>query len=341
MLNWPARTSVSERIRIRARASSSLGLLLWSALVLLGEPAQAVAGNDPSAVPSPDAPQSTSPKESDAMTTTMNRAAAYAVRHDSTWTVKVEGPTTLLTPTPVPVDPNDPEFYAFSAAPWPSRGSLDEVEYAEEAARQLLADAPAMRPDGPVERLGNGVALVRCSALVEGRVIRMVVLGRALDAQVIGLVLVGTDATIRGREDVARRLFASLAKVEPEQLSSAGLSAEDHAFVGAWSTDEVMTSGGGFDFGGSASMVTQRILELNPDGTFRYGSRTAGGGPGLTFEAGFSVQQVGSWSVDRGSSGTYLVLFAGGGSERVRCVLYEGKLVLGESGARKFYSRLR
>ena len=328
-------------MRIPNRVARPCGTLLWLTAALLAVPASAAAGNEAAGVPAPDEPRSITPKEQDTMTTTINRAAAYAIRHDPTWTVRVEGPSVLLTPTAVPVDSNDPEFYAFSAAPWPSRGSLDEVEYAEEAARQLLADAPAMRPDGPVERLGNGVALVRCSAWVEGRTIRMVVLGCAIDAQVIGLVLVGTDATIRGREDVARRLFASLAKVEPEQLSSAGLSAEDHAFVGAWSTDDVMTSGGGFDFGGSASMVTQRILELNPDGTFRYGSRTAGGGPGLTFEAGFSVQQVGSWSVDRGSSGTYLVLFAGGGSERVRCVLYEGKLVLGESGARKFYSRLR
>jgi hypothetical protein len=61
----------------------------------------------------------------------------------------------------------------------------------------------------------------------------------------------------------------------------------------------------------------------------------------VTFEAGFSVQQAGSWTVDRGSGGTYLVLFAGGGSERVRCVPYQGQLVLGESGARKFCSRLR
>lgn len=330
-----------QSMRIPNRVARPCGTLLWLTAALLAVPASAAAGNETAGVPAPDAPRSITPKEQDTMTTTINRAAAYAVHHDPTWTVRVEGPSVLLKPTAVPVDSNDPEFYAFSAAPWPSRGSLDEVEYAEEAARQLLADAPAMRPDGPVERLGNGVALVRCSAWVEGRTIRMVVLGRAIDAQVIGLVLVGTDATIRGREDVARRLFASLAKVEPAQLSAAGLSAEDQVFVGAWSTDDVMTSGGGFDFGGSASMVTQRILELNPDGTFRYGSRAAGGGPGVTFEAGFSVQQAGSWTVDRGSGGTYLVLFAGGGSERVRCVPYQGQLVLGESGARKFYSRLR
>lgn len=275
------------------------------------------------------------------MTTTINRAAAYAVRHDPLWTVKVEGPSVLLTPTAVPVDPNDPEFYAFSAAPWPSRGSLDEAEHAEEAARQLLADAPAMRPDGPVERLGDGVALVRCSAAVDGRVIRMIVLGRVWDAQIIGLVLIGTDVTIRGREQRARVLFASLAKAAPEPVGPTGLSAEDQVFVGVWSADDVMTSGGGFDFGGSASMVTQRILELNPDGTFRYGSRTAGGGPGVTFEAGFSVQQAGSWSIDRSSGATYLVFVSGGGSEHVRGVLYQGQLVLGESGSRKFYARIR
>jgi hypothetical protein len=35
------------------------------------------------------------------------------------------------------------------------------------------------------------------------------------------------------------------------------------------------------------------------------------------------------------------VFVSGGGSEHVRGVLYQGQLVLGESGSRKFYARIR
>lgn len=275
------------------------------------------------------------------MTTTVNRSGAYSVQHEPSWTAKVEGPAMLLTPTAVPDDPEDPEFYLFRAAPWAVGGSLDNPEYADEAVTQLLADVPMMRPDGPVERLGEGVALVRCSTFAEGRRVRMIALGKVMDAQIVSLISVGTDSTLRDRELRARRLFASLARVAPAEFGAASLGPEDAVFVGVWSADEVMSAGGGFDFGGGASMVTQRILELNPDGSFRYGSRAAGGGPGVTFDAAFSVQQAGTWSVERGAGGTYLVFVAGGGAERVRSVLYEGKLVLGESGGRKFYSRLR
>ncbi|MFZ9914347.1 MAG: hypothetical protein ACO3IB_03305, partial [Phycisphaerales bacterium] len=99
--------------------------------------------------------------------------------------------------------------------------------------------------------------------------------------------------------------------------------------------------GGGFDFGGSASMVTQRILDLGRDGRFTFGSRSAGGGSGNTFESGLSIDAQGTWSIERTGGATMLVLRGTDGrTERIRCTIYEGQLVVGESGARKFYSRI-
>ena len=58
--------------------------------------------------------------------------------------------------------------------------------------------------------------------------------------------------------------------------------------------------------------------------------------------SGFTVDASGTWRIERGAGATYLVLTAsGGGTERVRCAMHEGQLVLGEPGARKFFTRLR
>lgn len=102
----PARTYQAERIP--NRAARLCGTLLSLTAALMAMPAPSVAGNETTGGPAPGAMRSTVSKEQDTMTTTINRAAAYAVRHDPTWTVRVEGPSVLLTPTAVPVDPNDP-----------------------------------------------------------------------------------------------------------------------------------------------------------------------------------------------------------------------------------------
>jgi len=111
---------------------------------------------------------------------------------------------------------------------------------------------------------------------------------------------------------------------------------------GTWSTEEVLSPGGGFDAGGSATMVTERILDLAADGRYAISSRSAGGGPGATFDTPAEVVQRGIWSVTRaGDRATLQLRSADGSLSAVPCALFEGKLLLGPSGQRKFFTRVR
>ena len=212
--------------------------------------------------------------------------------------------------------------------------------------RRFLAIVTAsLQRDGAAEKIDGGGILVRCSGEVNGRTMRLLVFARTIDSKLIGLVVTGDDATIEKRAQVARTLYATLRKPDAAAMAAKGASGNvnsaDLAFAGRWSTEEVLSSGGGFDFGGSASMVTQRILDLGRDGRFTFGSRSAGGGSGNTFESGLSIDAQGTWSIERTGGATMLVLRGTDGrTERIRCTIYEGQLVVGESGARKFYSRI-
>lgn len=311
------------------------------------------AADDPANTPS-DARKPTesaaTPKPKDAvaertMKTTNNPSGGYAVTHEPSWAVQSEGPSTVLMPSTTPADPANPEFYGLSAVPWNGRGALQDPANTELAVRELLADAPGLRRDGAAEKIDGGGILVRCSGEVNGRTMRLLVFARTIDSKLIGLVVTGDDATIEKRAQVARTLYATLRKPDAAAMAAKGaagaVNSADLAFAGRWSTEEVLSSGGGFDFGGSASMVTQRILDLGRDGRFTFGSRSAGGGSGNTFESGLSIDAQGTWSIERTGGATMLVLRGTDGrTERIRCTIYEGQLVVGESGARKFYSRI-
>lgn len=203
--------------------------------------------------------------------------------------------------------------------------------------------APATgTPAKPAPREVDAI-LIRASAQTEGGSVRVVVLARNLGESLVGLVAFGDDRTIAAREDRARVLFASIEPLAPARRAAGGAgvaTAADLVFSGRWKTEEVLASGGGFDVGGQASMVTERILELGRDGRFALGARSAGGGSGVAFEGGFRVDARGSWRVERAGELAYLVLSAEGAApERVRCAMHEGKLVLGEPGARTFFDR--
>lgn len=104
----------------------------------------------------------------------------------------------------------------------------------------------------------------------------------------------------------------------------------------------MLSAGGGFDAGGSATMVTERILDLAADGRYTISSRSAGGGPGATFDSPAEVVQRGTWTVAReGERATLNLRSSDGGTTPVACALFEGKLVLGPAGQRKFFTRVR
>lgn len=290
-------------------------------------------------------PQPAAPKP-DGLRMTTNQEGGYSVRHDPAWTVKNDGPATVLMPSKEPADPNNPEFYGLNAVPWDKQGALDEGDNPRQAVQDLMREAPALKQDGRIEKLGGGAILGRFSADTEAGKVRLVILARIVSGNLVALVTSGNDATIAKREAKARTLFATLKEAGRAEAgggagAGAGVAQVDLQFAGRWSTEEVLSSGGGFDAGGSASMVTQRILELGRDGRFTFGSRSAGGGSGATFESGLSVDARGTWSIERGGGSTMLVLrTADGNAQRVRCTIHEGQLVVGEPGARKFYTRI-
>lgn len=338
---------MTNRSQTAASASTQLVAVLAASMALLPTAcSESLSGTAPKTTAVPEAAAAPAPADApDAPPSNMNTAsnpdAGYAIEHDPAWTVKVEGPSIVAMPTTTPADPGNPEFYGFSAVPWTGKGTLADARDAEAAVRLLLADAPGVRRDGGVEQVGDGGILVRCSGDANGRPMRMCLFARVVDAKLVGLVVLGDDATMTAREQTARTLFATLRRSEVRAPAPGGVAAADLAFAGRWSSDEVLSSGGGFGFGGDASMVTQRILELARDGTFTLGSRSAGGGSGSTFESGLSIDARGQWRIERSGGATYLVMRGtDGSSDRVRCTIYEGQLVLGESGSRKFFARL-
>lgn len=294
----------------------------------------------------PSVDKAVAPK-ADGLRMTTNQEGGYSVRHEPSWTVKSDGPATVLFPTREPVDPANPEFYGFNAVPWEGTGALDQGDNARRAVEELMRETPGLVQDGRVEMLGNGAILGRFHADTEIGRMRLVVLARVIRGNIVALATTGNDATIRTREAKARELFATLKEAGRDEppvgggVNGAGIASGDLQFAGRWSTEEVLSSGGGFDAGGSASMVTQRILELGRDGRFSLGSRSAGGGAGNTFESGLSIDAQGTWSIERSAGGAVLVLRSSDGeSQRVRCAMYEGQLVIGESGSRKFFTRI-
>jgi hypothetical protein len=278
----------------------------------------------------------------DGLAESRNAEGGYALRHDRSWTVRSEGATSVLLPDPNAVGGDDPEFYAISSMPWNAGESLVDPTTAERAARDFLADAPGVRRDGAPERIADDTVLLRCSADdAQGRPMRLHVIARQRGRAVFAVVTSGTDATIAARSQRARSLAATLRPIEAASSATARGDL-DASIVGRWSTDEVMSSGSGFDAGGSMTMVTQRIIDLGANGTFTVGSRSAGGSASMSFGSDFEIDARGRWRVERRDGAAYIVMSdEGGGAERVRYALHEGQLVLGEPGSRAFWSRMR
>lgn len=274
----------------------------------------------------------------DNMKTTSNPTGGFAVSHEPSWEVRSEGPATVIMPTSNPSDPSNPELYGFNSAPWTRGGSLEDAANAETAANMMLADMQGLRREGKIEKLDGGGIMLSCSGEHEGRTMRIRLFARLIDGNLVSMLVLGDDATIDSRLRTGRTLFATLRKSEVAKGTAA--AGVDPAFVGRWSCEEALTSGGGFDVGGAASLVTERILELDGDGTFVTGSRAATGNSDTSVVSGFTVDARGTWRIERGAETTYLLLTTSGGADRLRCTIHEGQLVVGEPGSRKFFTRL-
>ena len=278
----------------------------------------------------------------DGLVESTNDAGGYSVRHDRRWTLHSEGVTSILTPDASALGGDDPEFYAISSMPWTTGDSLTDPAVSERAAREFLADAPGIRRDGAPERIADNTVLLRCSGTdAQGRTMRLHVVARQERRSVVAIITTGTDATITERSRTARTLAGTLRPVE-RKAGTTGRADLDAAVVGRWTTDEVMSSGSGFDAGGAMTMVTQRIIDLAADGSFSVGSRSAGGSAGVSFGSDFEIDARGRWSVERRDGIAFIVLSdERGGTDRIRYALHEGQLVLGEPGSRAFWSRMR
>ncbi len=278
----------------------------------------------------------------DGLVESINATGGYALRHDRSWTLRTEGATSVLLPDANAVAGDDPEFYAVSSMPWNAGESLVDPATAERAARAFLADAPGVRRDGAPERIAEDSVLLRCSADdAQGRTMRLHVVARQLGRTVVAIVTSGTDTTIAARSGQARSIAAKVRPIEAK-ASAAARGDLDPSIVGRWSTDEVLSSGSGFDAGGAMTMVTQRIIDLGADGTFTVGSRSAGGSASVSFGSDFEIDARGRWRVERRDGVAFVIMSdERGGTDRVRYALHEGQLVLGEPGSRAFWSRIR
>jgi hypothetical protein len=269
---------------------------------------------------------------------TLNEIGGYGFRHDAKWRVEQQGPTTTVLPTVPLVEGQLPEFYALTSVAWDDPNPLANGDTALKAARALLATDEIAR-EGDVETLPGGGVVVRSSVpTADGGRMQVRVIARAEKGRLVGVGILAMEKDIARNEKMARDIFATVRFIPVKEV----VGAADAAFIGTWSTEEVLSAGGGFDAGGSATMVTERILDLAADGRYAISSRSAGGGPGATFDAPAEVVQRGTWSVTReGDRATLQLRSADGSLNAVPCALFEGKLVLGPSGQRKFFTRVR
>ena len=269
---------------------------------------------------------------------TLNEIGGYGFRHDAKWRVERDGPTTTVLPDVPLVEGQLPEFYALTSVAWDDPSPLANGETALKAARALLATDEIAR-EGDVEKLPGGGVVVRSSVpTADGGRMQVRVIARAEKGRLVGVGILAMEKDIARNEKIARDIFATVRFIPVKEV----VGAADAAFIGTWSTEEVLSAGGGFDAGGSATMVTERILDLAADGRYAISSRSAGGGPGATFDAPAEVVQRGTWSVTRdGDRATLQLRSADGSLNAVACALFEGKLVLGPSGQRKFFTRAR
>lgn len=269
---------------------------------------------------------------------TLNEVGGYGFRHDAKWRVEREGPTTTVLPDVPLVEGQLPEFYALTSVAWDDPSPLTNGETALKAARALLATDEIAR-DGDVEKLPGGGVVVRSSVpTADGGRMQVRVIARAEKGRLVGVGILAMEKDIARNEKIARDIFATVRFIPVKEV----VGAADAAFIGTWSTEEVLSAGGGFDAGGSATMVTERILDLAADGRYTISSRSAGGGPGATFDSPAEVVQRGTWTVTReGDRATLNLRSSDGGTTPVACALFEGKLVLGPAGQRKFFTRVR
>ncbi|MFM7260235.1 MAG: hypothetical protein ACKO3W_06485, partial [bacterium] len=269
---------------------------------------------------------------------TVNELGGYAFRHDAKWRVETDGPATIVLAAMPAAEGELAEFYAVTGVPWEESGPLTNNDVALKAARQLLGSLEIER-EGDVEPLPGGGMLFRSSVTAaDGSRIGVRVLARVEKARIVGIGLLAKPADLPRQEEVARGLFKSVRFVPVKEV----VGTADPEFVGTWSTEEVLSAGGGFDAGGAATMVTERTLVLGADGRFSISSRTAGGGSGLTFESPAGDRREGTWSVTRtGDRATLRLRGNEGDTTAVPCAIFEGKLVLGPAGERKFFTRVR
>ncbi|MCE2883383.1 MAG: hypothetical protein LW806_00585 [Planctomycetaceae bacterium] len=269
---------------------------------------------------------------------TLNEIGGYGFRHDAKWRVEQQGPTTTVLPAVPLVEGQLPEFYALTSVAWDDPSPLANGETALKAARALLATDEIAR-EGDVEKLPGGGVVVRSSVpTADGGRMQVRVIARAEKGRLVGVGILAMEKDIARNEKIARDIFATVRFIPVKEV----VGAADAAFIGTWSTEEVLSAGGGFDAGGSATMVTERILDLAADGRYTISSRSAGGGPGATFDSPADVVQRGTWTVTReGERATLNLRSSDGGTTPVACALFEGKLVLGPAGQRKFFTRVR
>ncbi|MBL9120735.1 MAG: hypothetical protein JNL80_12570 [Phycisphaerae bacterium] len=301
--------------------------------------ASATAGDQPNTSP---ASLRADGRAADTMTELVHDLGGYAIRYPKTWSRTTEGSAALLTPDGPNAGSPMAEMYAINSMPWTAGRTLDDPATAEQAAAELLADAPRLHREGKLEPLPGGGVLMRCSGRGDdGADLRLSILARNGDRRVVAIVTSGDATTVAARERQAKELLATLRFVEPKDASP--LPAHlDREVIGRWSSDEILSSGSGFDSFGTTSLVTQRILDLGADGTFSRGSRSAGGNAGVSIDSPFEVTARGTWRVERSGESNYIVFSTSDGStERARFVMHEGQLVFGQSGSRKFYSRIR
>lgn len=278
----------------------------------------------------------------------MQLDGGLSIRYPSTWTQQELGAFKALVPASEPNQIFPKAIYAVQTAPW-ELGDLSAAELGERLVPVVAQFFPGVAQEGAVETLGtsmrDGVRLKfgggQAIAGLDGK---LHLLAKVQDGTVLLLMGLGDESAMKAHDETVRemlRTFKSGKSVGIGQIAGAaertpddGIGPIDPELVGTWRSTETLNSPS-FD-GGGATMVTETVLELKADGTYSMGSRSAGGGSGMTFDAPLTISSRGQWS----ASDSILRSRDDSGSSEVKYLWHEGQLVFKlDNGKYMFWSK--
>lgn len=291
------------------------------------------------------------------------------LRYARDWMVQDLGGMKALLPPPVAGQAMATAMYACVEAPWSPAFSLASPEAVAHLVGWMGQMLPGLRQLGPPEALATGshggLRLRFEAPAVTGVATYVELLVRNQGHSLLSIVGMGDRGGLAAHErtvlDMLRMAELRAVPAQPQPVSvpypqgqphvgappqygpapAQGMQGRsgmgplgpiDTALVGTW-----RSSSSNSDWRHDMTLVTETFYVLNPDGTYAYGSRMAGGGFGNTIDGNARIVSQGYWSA---SNGVFSMMDQSGKRDQVGYTFHQGQFVMKlNSGKYSFWSR--